>query len=141
MHKKIKLQLVCMLPYTGKCSHDWRTRLRRTIEKNIPFCKLNVVFRSICRLCNLFRFIDSLEKIMLSGITYRYACGNYKVSFYGKAFQHFFFKAYEHMGTENLTGKRIKNTKESAISGNLLYCDSPIFFWRFWYFSVRFQQI
>ena len=32
------------------------------------------------------------------------------------------------MGTENLTGKRIKNTKESEISGNLLYCDSPIFF-------------
>ena len=57
-----KLRSVCVLPYTGKSSLDLRTRLRRTIEKNIPFCKLNVVFRSICRLGNLFRFKYSLEK-------------------------------------------------------------------------------
>ena len=57
-----KLRSVCVLPYTGKSSLDLRTRLRRTIEKNIPFCKLNVVFRSTCRLGNLFRFKYSLEK-------------------------------------------------------------------------------
>ena len=47
-----KLQLVCVLPYTGKSSLDLRARLRRTIEKNIPFCKLNVVFRSTYGLGN-----------------------------------------------------------------------------------------
>ena len=30
------------------------------------------------------------------------------------------------MGTSNLTGKRIKNSKESAISDHLLQCDSAI---------------
>ena len=57
-----KLQLVYVLPYTGKSSLDLRTCLRRKIGKNIPFCKLNVVFRSTCRLGNLFRFKDPLEK-------------------------------------------------------------------------------
>ena len=49
-----KLQLVCVLPYTGKPSLDLIARLRCTIEKNIPFCKLNVVFRSTCRLDKLW---------------------------------------------------------------------------------------
>ena len=63
-----KVQLVCMLPDAGKSSLDLRTHLRCMIEKNIPFCKLNVVFRPSCRLGNLFRFKDSLEKKILSGI-------------------------------------------------------------------------
>ena len=32
------------------------------------------------------------------------------------------------METSNLTGKRTKNAKESAISDQMLQCDSPIFF-------------
>ena len=32
------------------------------------------------------------------------------------------------MGTSNLTGKRVKNAKELAISDHLLQCDSPITF-------------
>ena len=35
------------------------------------------------------------------------------------------------MGTSNLTGKRIKNAKESAISDHLLQCGSPITFYDF----------
>ena len=57
-----KLQLVCVLPCTDKSSLDFRTCLRRTVEKNIPFCKVNVVFRFTCKLSNLCRFKDSLEK-------------------------------------------------------------------------------
>ena len=121
-----KLQLVGVLPFTGKSSLDLSARLRCTIEKNIPFCKLNVVFRSTCRLSNLFRFKDSLEKKILSGIVYCYTCSNCKVNYHGKTFQHFFTRASDHIGTSNLTGKRIKNAKESAISDHLLQCDSPI---------------
>ena len=75
-----KLQLVCVMPYTGKSSLDLRARLRRTIEKNIPFCKLNFVFRSTCRLGNLFRFQYSLDKKIHSRTVYRYTCSNYKVT-------------------------------------------------------------
>ena len=63
-----KLQLVCVLPYTGKCSLDLRAHLRLAIEKIIPFFKFDIVFRFACRLGNLFRFKDSLEKNISSGI-------------------------------------------------------------------------
>ena len=109
-----KLQLVCVLPYTGKSSLDLRARLRRMIEKNIPLCKLNVVFRSTCRLGNLFRFKDSLDKKILSGMVYRYTCSSCKVAYYGKTFRHFFTRASELMETSNLTVKRIKKAKELA---------------------------
>ena len=66
-----KLRLVCVLPSTGKSSFDLRAHVTRTTEKNIPFCNLNTVFRSTCRLGNLFRLKDSLEKTLLSGIVYR----------------------------------------------------------------------
>ena len=56
-----KLQLVCVLPFTGKASLDLRAHLTHNL-KNIPFCKLDVAFRSTCRLCNLFRFKDFLVK-------------------------------------------------------------------------------
>ena len=57
-----KRELICVLPYLGKASLDLRTRLRRTIERNFPFCKLKIIFRSKCRLNTLFCFKDSLEK-------------------------------------------------------------------------------
>ena len=123
-----KLQLVCVLLYTGKSSPDLRAHLRCTIAKNIPFQKLNIVFSLTCRLGNLFIFKDSLEKKTLSGIVYCYTCSICKVTYFGKTFQHFFTKASKHIGTSTLTGKCIRNTKESAISDHLLQCYSPITF-------------
>ena len=102
--------------------------MRRMIKKNIPFRKLNVVFRSTCRLGDLFRFKDFLEKKILSRIAYRYTCSNCKVTYYRKTFQHFFTRASKYMRPLNLTGKRIKKAKESAISDQFLQYDSPITF-------------
>ena len=49
-------------------------------------------------------------------------------SFYGKTFRHFYTRAAEHMGISNLTGKRLKNVKQSAISDHLLQCNCAINF-------------
>ena len=109
----------------GKCL---RTRLRRTIERNLPYCKLKIIFRSKCRLNTLFRFKDPLEKKIRSGIIYRYTCSNCRVTYYGKTFRHFYTRAVEHMGISNLTGKRLKNVKQSAIADHLLQCNCAINF-------------
>ena len=123
-----KRELICVLPYLGKASLDLRTKLRRTIERNLPFCKLKIIFRSKCRLNTLFHFKDSLEKKIRSGIIYRYRCSNCNVTYYGKTFRHFYTRAAEHMGISNLTGKRLKNVKQSAISDHLLQCNCTINF-------------
>ena len=123
-----KRELICILPYLGKTSLDLRTRLRRTIERNLPFCKLKIIFRSKCRLNTLFHFKDSLEKKIRSAIIYRYRCSNCNVTCYGKAFHHIYTRVAEHMGISDLTGKHLKNIKQSAMSDHLLQCNCMINF-------------
>ena len=107
-----KMELICVLPYLVKASLDLRTRLRRTIERKLLFCKSKIIFRSKCRLNALSRFKNSLEKKICSGIFYRYTCSNCNVTCYGKTFRHFYTRVAEHMGFSNLTGKRLKNVKQ-----------------------------
>ena len=49
-----KIDLTLVLPYLGKLSLDLRARLIRTIERDLPYYKLKVAFRSNCRLNTLF---------------------------------------------------------------------------------------
>ena len=42
-----KRELICILAYLGKTSLDLRTRLKKTIQVNLSYCKLKVVFRSL----------------------------------------------------------------------------------------------
>ena len=44
-----KRELTLGLPYLGKLSFDLRARLRRNIERDLPYCKLKIIFRSKCR--------------------------------------------------------------------------------------------
>ena len=77
---------------------------------------------------SLFRYKDSLQKKIRSDIVYRYMCSNCKVTYYGKTYRHFFTRAAEHMGISNLTGKRLKCVKQSAVSDHLLECNCSIDF-------------
>ena len=123
-----KRDLICVLPYLGKASLDLRTRRRSTIERNLPFCKLKLIFRSKCRLNTLFRFKDPLGKKIHCRIIYGYTCSNCKVTYYRKTFRHFYTRAAEHMEISNLTGKRLKYVMQSAISDHLLQCNCTINF-------------
>ena len=51
---------------------------------------------------------------------YCYRCSNCNVTYYGKTLRHFYTRVAEHMGISNLTGKRLKNVKQSVISDLLL---------------------
>ena len=116
---------VSLLP---KEHHQLTTRLVNSIESNLKFCKLKVIFQSPCKLNLLFRYKDSLQKKIRSDIVYRYMCSNYKVTYYGKTYRHFFTRAVKHMGISNLTGKRLKYVKQSAVSDHLLECNCSIDF-------------
>ena len=126
--KASKKELICVLPFLGKRSMQLRTRLVNSIVSNLKFCKLKVIFQSPCKLNSLFRYKDSLQKKIRSDIVYRYMCSNCKVTYYGKTYRHFFTRAAEHMGISNLTGKRLKCVKQSAVSDHLLECNCSIDF-------------
>ena len=55
-------------------------------------------------------------------------CSTCKVTYYGKAFHHFYTRAAEHMGISNLTGKCLKTVKHCAILDHLLQCNCTINF-------------
>ena len=59
--KASKKELICVLPFLGKKSMQLRTRLVNSIENNLKFCKLKVIFQSPCKLNSLFRYKDSLS--------------------------------------------------------------------------------
>ena len=90
-----KRELTFVLPYLGKLSFDLRTRLRQSIERDLPYCKLKIISRSKCWLSTLFRVKDPLEKKTHSGIIYCYTCSNYKVTYYVKTFHHFYTRVAE----------------------------------------------
>ena len=115
-----KKELICFLPFIGNKSLQLRNRLVNSIENNLKFCKLKVIFQSPCQLSSPFRYKDSLKKEIGSDVAYRYTFSNCKVTYYGKTYHHFFTRVAEHMDISNLTGKRLKTAKKSAISDHLL---------------------
>ena len=123
-----KKQLVCVLPFIGKKSLQLRSRLIKSIQRNLQFCSLKVVFQSTCKLRSLFHFKDTLDKKIRSDLVCRYTCSNCNVTYYGKTYRHFFTGAAEHMGIPNLTEKRVENVKQSAVSDHLLQCNCSINF-------------
>ena len=68
-----KRKLTFVLPYLSKISLNLRTRLRRTIESILPYCKLKVIFRSNSILNTCFD-LNSLEKKIHYGKIYQYIC-------------------------------------------------------------------
>ena len=76
----------------------------------------------------MFLYKYSLKKKIRSGIVYRYTCSNCKATYYGKRYRRVFTRTTEHMGISNLTGKRLKSVKQSAVSEHLLECNCSIDF-------------
>ena len=100
-----------MLPFIGKKSLQLRSKLVKSVQNNLSFCHLEVVFQSPYKLYTLFRFKDTLNKKIRSHLVYRYSCNSCKATYYGKTYRHFFARAAEHMGISDLTSKRVKNVK------------------------------
>ena len=114
--KASKKELICVLRLIGKNSMKLRTRLVNYIENNLKLCKLKVIFQSPWKLDSFFRYEDSLNKKFRSDIAYRCTCNNCNVTNCGKIYYQFFTRAKEHLCIFNLTGKRLKSVKQSAVS-------------------------
>ena len=70
-----KKELFITLPYLGNLSLIIRTRLQNSINRNLPFCKIKVSFKSTTRLSNFFRFKDKVSFNLRSNVVYKFSCG------------------------------------------------------------------
>ena len=70
-----KKDLVTVLPFLGKLSLDLITNFKNSISKNLPFCKINVIFKSSPRISYFFQFKDKIPYCLHSNFIYQFSCG------------------------------------------------------------------
>ena len=71
--------------------------LKREVEKNTPYFKPMVVFKSTYSPGIFFRIKDFLVTKINSGGAYRSTCSNCKVTYYEKMFHHVLSTAFKHI--------------------------------------------
>ena len=118
-----KKQLIITLPYLGKLSLQIRTRINRIMKNKLPYCNVQFVFQTKCKISNLFTFKDKIPLVLRSGIVYKFQCGSCNATYYGKTKRHFKVRMCEHLGISALTGKRVKGDDDSAIKEHRLFCN------------------
>ena len=105
-----KKYLVIVLPFLGKLSLDLRTLLRNSVSKNLPFCKIRVIFKSSTRISNFFQFKDKMPYCLRSDV-----CGRCNATYCGETCRHLSVSVGEHSGVSPLTGKKSKLKNSTAI--------------------------
>ena len=91
-----KKELLIILPYIGKMPQIAKTRLTKTMNKHMKFCKLRVIFQTNNRLKNYFRFKGSVPETLRSNLIYKFSCGSCTASYIGKTYRHFKVRVSEH---------------------------------------------
>ena len=79
-----KKELFIALPNLGDLSLAIRTRLQNSVNKNLPFCKIKVIFKSTTRLSKFFHFKDKVSFNLRSNVIYKLSCGRCNVTYYSK---------------------------------------------------------
>ena len=120
-----KRELIILL-YLGKMSQIVRTRLTKTMNKHVKFCKLRVIFQTNNRLKSYFRFKDSVLGTLRSNLIYKFSCGSCTVSYIGKTYRHFKVRVSEHQGVSPRTGKPVKGTLSTSVRDHMLVCDHKV---------------
>ena len=128
LHRAFKLssnferfhQDINILPFLGKKSVQLRTCLVNSIEGNLKFCKLKVIFQSPVR-CSAIK-IPFRKRSALTLFTDTFVVTARLLIMVKDT------RAAEHMGISNLTGKHLKCVRLSAVSDHLLECNCSIDF-------------
>ena len=103
-----------------------KTRLTKTMNKHMKFCKLRVIFQTNNRLRNYFRFKDSVHETLRSNLNYKFSCGSCTSSYIGKTYRHFKVRVSEHQGVFPRTGKPVKDTLSTSVRNHMLVCDHKV---------------
>ena len=77
-----KKDLIIASLFLSKLSLDLRSRLQNSISKNLPFCKLRVIFKSSTRIFNFFQFKNKMA--LRSNVVYKCSCGRCIGAYYDK---------------------------------------------------------
>ena len=103
-----------------------KTRLTKTMNKHMKFCKLRVIFQTNNRIRKYFRFKDSVHETSRSNLICKFSCGSCTASYIGKTYRHFKVRVSEHQGVSSRTGKPVKGTLSTSVRDHMLVCDHKV---------------
>ena len=103
----VKKKLFIALPYLGNLSLAIRTGLQDSI-KNLPFCKIKVIFKSTTCLSKFFRFKDKAPFNLRGNVVYKFSCGRCNATYYGGTCRHYNVKSWYAFRRSPLTGKSLR---------------------------------
>ena len=112
-------ELILVLPYFGQQLLEIRNRIQCCVKENGPVFNLKVVFQSKNNL--LFTFKDKINKMLHSNLVYKLKWNICNYIYYGKSKHHFKVRACEHLGITPLTGKKVKSSKDRAVSDHIFH--------------------
>ena len=121
-----KKELVIILPYLGKMSQIVKTRLTKTINKDMKFCTLRVIIQANNRLRNYFHFKDFVPEILRSSLICQFLCVRCTASYIDQTYRHFKVRVSEHQGVSPRTGKSVKGTLSTSVKDHMLVCDHKL---------------
>ena len=98
-----------------------RKKLQKFLSDKLTSCNLKIVFTLPIRVRSFFTFKDTLPKMLLSGLVYKYKCGGCNATYYGKTKCHFKVRICEYLDISHLAGKKVKidNNKLTVIQEHL----------------------
>ena len=117
-----KKELFLVFPYLGISRLCLRTHLQKSINRNISFCKIKIIFQLSRWLANSFRFKDMIPLCLCSNILYNFACDRCNATYYSKTCRQFKDKVNEHSGISPLTNKRSKLKKTQRLLRTICWC-------------------
>ena len=127
-HTVPRKELFGVLPYVDMSSFCLRTRLHKSIDSNISFCKIKIIFKSSARVANVFMFNDKVPLCLRSNIVYELTCGRCNSTYYGEKCCHVKVRFGEHSGISPLTNKRSKSKKSTTVKDHMLICNQLVSF-------------
>ena len=109
-----KNEFVFVIPYLGKQSFLIKKRLIRLFSSTYKEAKLKIVYKSACKLRNIFSCKDKTPFYTQSLVLYKFLCGCCNVTYVGKTKRHCKIRMCEHLGLSHKTGKNLKYSEAHA---------------------------
>ena len=122
------LKLIIILPYLGKMSQIVKTRLTKTMNKHIKFCKFRVTFQTNNRLKNYLGFKYFVPEILLSSLIYKFTCGSCTASYIGKTYRQLKVRVSDYQGVSPRTDKSVKGALSTSVMDSILVCDHELYY-------------
>ena len=116
--KEDKQRILFFLPFLGQYSLRIKHNIDKLIRQCYPNVKLQFVFRSPRRLCDLFASKDRLLSLVRSNVVYKFTCSCCSATYYGKTSRNPLIRRREHLGINKL-GQNIKSSGPSSIKDHI----------------------